>query len=114
MKNFKDQKKKTLKKNDGFQMDRTFDFSAAFKRRLFQASDILWIPDHHWTQAAVEKVAVVLARFLLFIPKPNPFVSSGAKKNPPSRLKILSSPSGPNVLALHVTVMKLQRATVEA
>lgn len=78
MKDFKGQKKK--KPKDVFQTDWTFDFSAAFKLHLFQASDILWIPDHHWTQADVEKVAVVLAQFLLFIPKPNPFVSFGAKK----------------------------------
>lgn len=70
------------KKMDVLQIDRTFDSSAACKFHLFQASDILWIPDHHWTQAAVEKVTVVLAQFRLFIPKPNPFVSSSAKKNP--------------------------------
>lgn len=75
---------------DVFQIDRTFDSSAAFKFSLFQASDILWIPDHHWTQATVEKVAVVLAQFLLFIPKPNPFVSSSAKKTLSSKNSFLS------------------------
>lgn len=44
-------------------------------------------------------------KFLLSVPKPSPFVSSSAKKNSP--LEILSSHSGPNVPALHETVMQL-------
>lgn len=35
----------------------TFDFSTPFQLLLFQDSDILWIPDHLWTQATVEKVS---------------------------------------------------------
>lgn len=43
-----------------FQKEWTFDILVPSEFPLFQDSDI-WIPDHLWTQAAVEKVAVVLA-----------------------------------------------------
>ena len=45
-------------KNGCFTTDWTFDFSKPAPFLLFQEPDMLWIPDHLWTQATVEKVAV--------------------------------------------------------
>lgn len=64
-------------------------------------------PKRQWKIVAASRL-----KFLLFLPKTKPLCFFQCQKNSP--LEILSSHSGPNVLALHEAVMQLQRADEEA
>lgn len=88
-----------------------FDFSVGFQLLVFQHWHLRnpWLPLNLSKSWKKKKKAATAVRHsalsFLSIPKPSPFVSFSAKKTSP--LDVLSSRSGPNLLALHETAIQL-------